>query len=515
MALLRGVVEAGGHEVVVAHLDHGLRADSTADAGFVESLARTLGLELLLERADVAAIARERGWNLEDAARRLRYSFLNRAAKRAGADALLTGHTLDDQAETVLMQLLRGAAYLRGMPAVSRQHLRPLLDVAHGELVEYLQRIDQTWREDATNADTRRLRAWLRHEVMPLLGQRFPRTATRLGQHAEVQQRVAAFVREAAERLTRDDGFDQDDLLAAHPAVQREAVRLLIDRAGVAPDGELIERVVQGLERREPDRVSLSPGMVLRLAYGRLEIAREAAAREPIPVSSASQLPAGVPDTVLAYPDLMLRSREPGDRMRLSGGSKSLARLLIDRKIPREERDALQVLASGKKVLWAEGIGPAAEVGDQPDDPERRFMECALELARRAAVLGELPVGAVVVHEGAIVGEAHNETESRRDPSAHAEILAMRRAAERLGDWRLSDCTLYVTLEPCPMCAGAALIAHLERVVFAASNKRDGALGSVTDIREAGWKRRLGSRGGLMAAEAGTLLSRFFAERRS
>ena len=169
--------------------------------------------------------------------------------------------------------------------------------------------------------------------------------------------------------------------------------------------------------------------------------------------------------------------------IRLAGGTKKLSALFIDRKVPREARDAVRVLASNERVLWVEGVAVEVSVARASADADVRFMKRALVLAEQAAQRGELPVGAVVVHGGEITAEAHNETEALRDPTAHAEVLALRRAAEALGDWRLSDCTLFVTLEPCPMCFGAALQAHLGRLVYGAENRLEGALGSVTDLR--------------------------------
>ncbi|HKI57713.1 MAG TPA: nucleoside deaminase, partial [Trueperaceae bacterium] len=116
---------------------------------------------------------------------------------------------------------------------------------------------------------------------------------------------------------------------------------------------------------------------------------------------------------------------------------------------------------------------------------------------------------------GRVVGEGANASEAAADPTAHAEMIALRRAAARGGDWRLSGATLYVTLEPCPMCLGAALQAHVGRVVFGADNVREGALGGAIDLRGGDWKRRIDVRGGVLAREAGALLSRFFAARRS
>jgi tRNA(Ile)-lysidine synthase len=222
-------------------------------------------------------------------------------------------------------------------------------------------------------------------------------------------------------------------------------------------------------------------------------------------------LPEEVSNTVLDLPGLVFRSRRPGDRIRLSGGSKKLSDLLIDRKVPREQRDSLRLLASGSSVLWIEGVATAPEAARQPVAAgDGQFMNEALGQARLAAAAGELPVGAVLVHGGQVIARAHNETEQLGDATAHAEILAIRRAAQALGDWRLADCTLYVTLEPCPMCFGAIQQAHLPRIVYGASNDREGALGGVTDLNALPWKRHIEVAGGVKASAAARLLSDFF-----
>ena len=113
---------------------------------------------------------------------------------------------------------------------------------------------------------------------------------------------------------------------------------------------------------------------------------------------------------------------------------------------------------------------------------DERFMDEALAEARAALGHGDIPVGAVVVHDGAVVGRGHNRREIDRDPTAHAEILALRQAAETLGRWRLFDCALYVTIEPCPMCAGAAQQARIDLVVYGAPDEKAGAARSVFEI---------------------------------
>ena len=143
------------------------------------------------------------------------------------------------------------------------------------------------------------------------------------------------------------------------------------------------------------------------------------------------------------------------------------------------------------------------------------MMHRALELARVAAAGGEVPVGAVVYRGGEVIAEAANDREATRDPAGHAELVVLRRAGERLGRWRLHDCRMAVTLEPCPMCAGALVNARLGGLVFAAFDPKAGAVGTLYDIpRDARLNHRLPCAGGLLAPEAVGLLRNFFQARR-
>jgi len=147
---------------------------------------------------------------------------------------------------------------------------------------------------------------------------------------------------------------------------------------------------------------------------------------------------------------------------------------------------------------------------------DERFMREALQLAREAGALDEVPVGAVVVKDGIVIGRGCNAPISRHDPTAHAEIAAMRDAAQRIGNYRLVDCDLYVTLEPCAMCAGAMLHARIRRVVFGAADPKTGACGSVIDLLgEPRLNHHAEAVGGVLAEECGALLSSFFATRRN
>jgi tRNA(adenine34) deaminase len=151
----------------------------------------------------------------------------------------------------------------------------------------------------------------------------------------------------------------------------------------------------------------------------------------------------------------------------------------------------------------------------EDDSLDIRFMREALALARDAGAAGEVPVGAVVVRDGEIVGRGFNAPISRHDPSAHAEIMALRDAAERLGNYRLPGCSLYVTLEPCAMCMGAIFHARIARVVYGASDPKTGACGSIIDLpAETRLNYHAEVVGGILADECGGLLSGFFAQRR-
>ncbi len=149
------------------------------------------------------------------------------------------------------------------------------------------------------------------------------------------------------------------------------------------------------------------------------------------------------------------------------------------------------------------------------DERERAFMRLALDQAHNAWVLGEVPVGAVVVREGVVIATGFNQPIGSGDPTAHAEIRALRAAAEVLGNYRLNHCSLYVTLEPCAMCAGAIQHARLSHVIFGAADPKTGACGSVVDLfAEPRLNHHAQVRGGVMAAECGQMLADFFAERR-
>ena len=150
------------------------------------------------------------------------------------------------------------------------------------------------------------------------------------------------------------------------------------------------------------------------------------------------------------------------------------------------------------------------------EEIDERYMKEAIELAGRALESEDVPVGALVVYRGHIIGRGYNQREKLRDPTAHAEMLAITAAAEYLGQWRLEGCTVYVTLEPCPMCAGALVQARVQRLVYGASDEKAGACGSLFEINaDPRLNHRIETSAGVLAAPCAELLRDFFRRRRA
>ena len=545
---LADILHRCGADFTILHIDHGLRDDSDEDARHVEAIAATWGVPFASEVVAVRA-ALGRADNIEAVARKLRRVALHRLARAAGADVLLLAHTLDDQAETVILQALRGSATLRGMLERQGRMVRPMLGVSRNEVRAYLDLHQIRWREDPTNHDLERARAWVRYAVLPRLEAYAPGVTHRLARLAGQQQALAAFVAAEARRripglatvmavqrpFAEDadqprvdqgaaraaaEGLEVATLLQQPVALQREALAALLRAAGVEVDLQRVERVRERMQSEDPApwRGSVGSQRWWRVAYGRVAVV--VADADPVPATTRriehpAELPAGVDAGVLAHGPLIHRTRRPGDMVLLPGGHRSLADVFIDTKIPREERDRRPLLARGEEVVWVEGVIDSTPEGSRLHrDPEALWMGEALLEAAAAAAAGELPVGAVLVCDGEIVARAHNRSRRDVDPTAHAEVLVLRAAAAARGDWRLARSTLVVTLEPCPMCFGALLAAHVGRVVFGAPNRREGALGGVANLPAEGWKRKLSVRGGVRAQEASRLLSSFFAARR-
>jgi tRNA(Ile)-lysidine synthase len=288
VGLLRLLLELRGELGVVlsvAHFHHGIRgAEADADARLVAELAKTHGLELHSARGDAPAHARERHASLETAARNLRYQFFRELLERGAMDKMATGHTLDDQAETVLMKALRGAG-TRGLagihPVLAAGIVRPLLAIRRRGLETYLRALGQEWREDSSNQDRRHLRNRIRHELLPLLERDFnPEVARVLAETAEVARTEEEYWQREMERLLPEvyaaDGVSLklEPLLAQPPAVQRRIVRAALERAGAHFDFRHGEEILR-LAQKSKGAVELAGGWRVVREKAGLRIARQ------------------------------------------------------------------------------------------------------------------------------------------------------------------------------------------------------------------------------------------------
>jgi tRNA(Ile)-lysidine synthase len=425
LSLLRDL-EADGHLVVagVAHFNHQLRgAAADADEQFCRDLADALHLPIQVGRADVRAAARLEKRSIEDAARRLRYAFLRGAAEQFDAPAVAVGHTLDDQAETFLLRLIRGAG-TRGLGAIRPKAgpiIRPAIELSRAELRQFAADRRLSFQEDATNADLGIPRNRIRHELLPYLQREFSPNIV------EVLARGAAVAREDDDRLEREAielaasivltttatqepapgrnaeapgdrvVIDATELASLHPALGARVARLALEQAAggqfvdfnaiqglldlarhgrpgrslslPACQGQVVQRerrvVVLGPEpARQPrgriadgpeSRFSLSiPGEVLLTASGLVISAEPAeAGRLPDEVNASVALVQGVQEP------LTVRFRRPGDRFEppgMGGQTKKLQDYLVDRKVPRGERDHLQLVTDAADgIVWIVG----------------------------------------------------------------------------------------------------------------------------------------------------------------
>jgi len=149
------------------------------------------------------------------------------------------------------------------------------------------------------------------------------------------------------------------------------------------------------------------------------------------------------------------------------------------------------------------------------NEKDQRYMQIAIDQAQIAQENGDVPIGAVIVHQNQIIGKAYNQREQLKDPTAHAEIIALTQAAAFLESWRLNDCTIYVTLEPCPMCAGALVLARMKRLVYGCDDPKTGAVKTLYNIvQDQRLNHRLEVTSGVLAAECSELLQEFFQKRR-
>ena len=544
MALLHLMLETG-LKISVAHLDHGIREDSSMDAAFVQEVCAKLEILFFCERVNIPEIAVKRGWGLEEAARKIRYDFLTRVAKKTNSSAILTAHHLEDNAETVLMQLLRGTARATGIPARRERVLRPLLEISKMELENFLLERGLTWREDSSNIDIKYTRNWIRHEVMPKLLERYPSAVQSLSRYGMLARDEDEFLENLISRIP-----NWADRSKEPKVLQRRLIRSQLEKLGLDVDFAHLENIRSKLGTKVVSRVSLPQDFVAVIQNGRVEILKSnlerrdlrldvegrATTSDPSPsgaaVGSRRVAPTqiqnedfvgmGLVPTLTtnfdfsSFTNAIKRTRAAGDTIQLSGGTRKLSDVLIDAKIPRELRDSIPLVAQGCEVLWVGLEPPILDVRiGVARDAEIDAMKKALELAREALDTGEVPVGAVILHRGEVVGIGRNRSLEHHDMTRHAELEAIRDASQNLETPYLTECTLVVTLEPCLMCLGAIMEARVKRVVFGASSSKNGALGGVMDATRANWSHQFEVRTGVLEKQCSALLSRFFEETRA
>ncbi|WP_027882394.1 tRNA lysidine(34) synthetase TilS [Meiothermus rufus] len=477
------LLTATPRQVVVAHLDHALRPESAAEARWVEALARRLGYAFESDRIEVARIAQERGENLEATARELRYVFLAKVAKKHRAQAVLTAHTEDDQAETVLLQLVQGTGRGLGIRPKRGKVVRPLLEISRSTLRAYLRHKGQDWLEDVSNADVSMDRNYLRLEVFPRLKARFPQVNTTLARFAAISQLDDEALDPLAAQILLRDGrwpcpaYRVAPLLQAPSGLRRRALRQMLEHIQLRPETAWIlqlERALQG------EAFTLPEGWQVRRRDGTLFL---------------------IPPTATAFPPWRgSRLPQPGDQIELPQGRMRLVDFLAEHGVPPELKQVWPVRAVGQQVqevwnLW-------------PEEEDLEHMRSALAQAQKAFKQGEVPIGAVVVWDGEVLAQAHNQVEQNQDATAHAEFIALKQALALERSKVLPGATVYVTLEPCPMCFGALAEAQVRRVVYAVENLKAGAVTIHRLNPPFAWE------GGWLERESARLLRSFFAQKR-
>lgn len=382
--------EADGFTITAAHFNHGIRGrQADDDAAFVRDLCSQYGVPLIEGKADVPALAREQGTGIETAAREARYAFLRSAKLQCGGDWIALAHHRDDQAETVLMHLLRGCGSdgACGMARLDGDLYRPLLDVPKAELCQYLQERGIPWREDTTNAIPDNPRNTLRLKVMPLIEESYPAAAAALTRYARIMRIDHDFLEKLTDdflsqrlecgswgkRLRLSDGYEE--------ALLRRALRLLCPTLDAANTDALM-----ALTRQPRGAMTLPGGFRAECTNGNLYLLDPRPSPKvevTLPQADSMGIPHEVvlehvarlrlerghfpiePDnacTEICVPETLngavLRTRRTGDRFHPLGapGDRLLSDFFTDRKVDRPLRDWWPLVAHGDRVLWVCGL---------------------------------------------------------------------------------------------------------------------------------------------------------------
>jgi tRNA(Ile)-lysidine synthase len=403
LVAMAGAREETGVVLSAIHIHHGLRgAEADGDAEFVADLTKQLEVSLRVEHGDVAALAAERGKGIEEAARALRYRCFHEVLRSSEADAVATAHTLDDQAETVLMKLLRGA-WTEGLggiapvvPVEGGRIVRPLLEVSRAEIVAYLEACGRSWREDSTNRELTFTRNRVRYGLLPQMREFQPRIAEQMAHLAAVaRDEEGWWSRELARVLpgillpgkaVRGGGranstrpgeasaaLELERLRSLHPALARRVLRAAAEQVGTVLSFEQTEGLLAMARSEERAgkraRVELGNGVTAERTPRELRLVRMPAASRitlpelvvPVPgileakeygyrVTTAGGLPTGE--------TLLLRTPRTGDQVRLphSRGVKTVKEVLERHGLSVAERSICPVLAIGNSIVWMSGV---------------------------------------------------------------------------------------------------------------------------------------------------------------
>ena len=388
MALLWGMFllkEKLGFRLEAAHFNHQLRGEeSDNDAEFVRKFCDFHDIPLHLGSGNVVSGAK----GLEAAARDARYAFL-----RSLKGTIATAHTADDNAETVLLHLIRGSG-LRGLGGItpkSDRLIRPMLDVTRAEVEEFLKENYIRHMEDSSNGTDAYLRNRLRHHVMPLLHQENPSIATGLSAAAQRIRADAQLLDDLASELDSGDVAALRD--APGPLRRRALERLLRENGFPEPSASHLEQAESVVFSANPSaRVTLS-GVTLRRSYGRLCVEREQVVltTRVLPREGLTELPEiglAVRTTIVDGPgenigspvgQMVVRSRQSGDSLTTRGGTKTLKKRFIDRKLPQWERPAVPVIADEQGVLAVYGFGPDENRRSGPEYVRIEFVPISAE----------------------------------------------------------------------------------------------------------------------------------------
>lgn len=413
VALVRLLLELRGELGVVfsvLHFHHGIRgAEADADQQFVAELAAAHNLEFHANAGDSRAHAAAHGLSLEAAARDLRYTWFRNLLERGAVNRVATAHTLDDQAETVLMRTLRGSgsrgiagiypelSLWDGRPQPSTSIIRPLLRTRRSELQDYLRSLRQPWHEDETNLDTRHLRNRIRHELLPLLERDFnPQLASVLANQAEVsraeeqfwQERVAQLLPEVLASAPSEAFVTlRRDVLLAHPlALQRRLLRAAAQAAAVTLEFDDVESLLRLVARHAGASCSLPQDCRAALTKDELRIEKQHALlpqpsnyeyRLIVPgevrvaeigsVIRVTLAPAAteynaLPDATPSATELVVRNWRAGDRFQPAHtrSPKKVKTLLQERRVAPVERRLWPVVVNGETIIWMRGFSAPA-----------------------------------------------------------------------------------------------------------------------------------------------------------